>query len=83
MKIIPFRNFGALLLTPFTCIMTAFVWALMSLIWAWPIELLWNWLMPMFFKLQQITFWEAYGLKLLCSLLFGAKMTFEQSKDDH
>lgn len=83
MKIFPFRNLGSFLLTPFACIMTAVLWALLSLLWAWPIELLWNWLMPIFFKLQKITFWEAYGLELLCGLLFGAKMTFEHSNVDH
>lgn len=55
------------------------IWAIISLLWAWPIELLWNRLVPAFFKLRQITFWEAYGLELLAGMLFGTKMTFNHS----
>jgi hypothetical protein len=32
---------------------------------------LWNWLTPMLFGLHAITFWQAFGLLLLCRILFG------------
>ena len=32
---------------------------------------LWNWLAPELFGLQQITFWQALGLLILCRILFG------------
>lgn len=31
---------------------------------------LWNWLMPIIFKLPEITIWQALGLTLLCKILF-------------
>lgn len=41
-----------------------------ALIEAWPLMLLWNWLMPTIFGLIKITFWQAFGLVFLCSMLF-------------
>ena len=35
------------------------------------VMLLWNWLAPTLFGLQQITFWQALGLLVLCRILFG------------
>lgn len=35
-----------------------------------PVMLLWDWLMPVLFKLPEITWPQAWGLGLLCSLLF-------------
>jgi hypothetical protein len=32
---------------------------------------LWNWLMPVLFKLPAIVFWQAIGLAILSRLLFG------------
>ena len=34
------------------------------------IFLLWNWLMPTIFGFVKITFWQAIGLYILCSVLF-------------
>jgi len=34
-------------------------------------QLLWNTTMPQVFKLGQITFWQAFRLLLLASLIFG------------
>ena len=41
-----------------------------SLILALPTMVLWNCLMPVIFKLPSITFWQALGLNVLCSVLF-------------
>jgi hypothetical protein len=35
------------------------------------VMLLWNWLAPALFGLQQVTFWQALGLLTLCRILFG------------
>lgn len=32
---------------------------------------LWNWLVPAIFGLHAITFWQAFGLLVLCRILFG------------
>ena len=34
-------------------------------------QLLWNTTMPEVFKLRQITFWQAFRLLLLASIIFG------------
>lgn len=34
------------------------------------IMLLWNWLMPTIFGLCTITYWQAYGVSLLSTLIF-------------
>ena len=53
------------------------VWlAVASLILAWPIELLWNWLIPGLFGVGSITYWQAFGLEVLVTVLFKADITF-------
>jgi hypothetical protein len=32
---------------------------------------LWNWLTPQLFGWRQITFWQAFGILVLCRILFG------------
>ncbi|MBO4691310.1 MAG: hypothetical protein J5604_00875 [Bacteroidales bacterium] len=44
---------------------------LWSLFWAWPVKLLWNWLIPAIFGLGKITFFQAFGLKLLSCIVLG------------
>lgn len=41
-----------------------------SMIVALPVMLLWDWLMPQLFNLPEITWFQAWGLTFLCSLLF-------------
>lgn len=36
----------------------------------WVTMLLWNWLMPEIFGLKSLNYWQAWGLLLLCSILF-------------
>ena len=36
----------------------------------WVVMLLWNWLMPDIFSLKQINYWQAWGLLILCTILF-------------
>lgn len=51
-------------------LLTLILWPLVSLVLAWPLTLLWNWLMPVIFGLPTISFWQAVGLMILVSILF-------------
>jgi hypothetical protein len=44
------------------------VWTLLVTI---PVQLLWNWLMPIIFGLPKISFWQTVGLILLINFLFN------------
>jgi hypothetical protein len=33
--------------------------------------LLWNWLIPSIFGLNTVNFWQAFGILVLCRILFG------------
>jgi uncharacterized membrane protein len=35
------------------------------------VKQLWNWLLPPLFGWRQVTFWQAFGLLVLCRILFG------------
>jgi len=39
-------------------------------LFGWVTMLLWNWIMPDTFGLKPLTYWKAWGLLLLCSILF-------------
>ena len=60
----------------FNFIAISLVFILVLLIWslvlAWPVQLLWNWVVPGIFGLGKITFFQAFGLKLLLGLTFGS-----------
>jgi hypothetical protein len=51
-----------------------------SILTAFPLMLLWNWLMPDLFGLQQINFWQALGLAFLSNILFKSS-TSNSSKN--
>ena len=53
-----------------------------SLVLAWPFQLLWNWLVPAIFGLGKITFFQAFGLKLLLALVFGRMSIEDKRKKD-
>ena len=44
--------------------------AIFIVLLGYPLMLLWNWLMPVLFKLPEITLWQAIGLNLLSTILF-------------
>jgi hypothetical protein len=46
------------------------VMAALGLVIAFPVMILWNWLIPAIFGLKTITFLEAFGLYGLCAILF-------------
>ena len=63
-------------LIPLVAILLLIVW---SLILAWPFQLLWNWLVPSIFGFNKITFFQAFGLKLLLGLIFG-RVSFNEKR---
>ena len=54
------------------CLGTTILGIAIKLALAWPMQLLWNWLMPTLFGLPSITFWQALGLCVLGWLLVGS-----------
>lgn len=55
----------------FTMIIMVVIIALaFTLIFCYPMMLLWNWLMPVIFGLPTITFWQMFGLLVLFNFLF-------------
>lgn len=40
------------------------------------VMLLWNWLMPEIFGLQEVTFFQALGLCFLCKFLFKNSLSY-------
>lgn len=53
-----------------------------AIIFAWPVMLLWNWLMPEIFGLCKINFWQTFGIIFLSNALFkGSHEVTVNSKD--
>ena len=48
---------------------------------AWFIMLLWNWVAVGLFGAPVLDFWMAFGLRLLCSLLFKGVATVEKKSE--
>lgn len=49
---------------------------------AWILMLLWNWIMPSLFpSVPTIGFWLAFGIMMLCNILFGGVRTVTHTKD--
>ena len=51
-------------------------------LFGWVVMLLWNWLMPEIFGLTTLSYWQAWGILLLSSILFKGKgFDFGDNKD--
>jgi hypothetical protein len=48
---------------------------------SWIVMLLWNWIAVGLFGAPVLTFWVAFGLRLLCSLLFKSKATVNKESE--
>ena len=59
-------------MTVFVTIYTIALIALLSALCAVPAYYLWNWLLPEFFGIKTVTFWQAWGFYFLFTLLFKA-----------
>lgn len=51
-------------------VVVVFVGAVVAL----PVMLLWDWLMPSLFGLNEITYFQAWGLYILCAILFQSRV---------
>ena len=52
--------------------------AIIIVILGYPLMLLWNWLMPELFGLPEITFWQAIGLNILCTIMFRPSVNIKK-----
>jgi len=69
------KTVGAVVGTVFLALLIAFG---LSIVFAIPVWLLWNWLMPLIFGVTKLTLIQAWGVTFLSSLLFKSGRT---SKD--
>lgn len=61
------------------CLFVLVMYAALALLLSLPVMWLWNWLMPMLFKLPTLTWIEALGLNLLCGFLFkGTNVNYKK-----
>ena len=49
---------------------------------AWLVMLLWNWLAVEIFAFATIGFWQAFGILLICNILFGGVRTIINHKGE-
>ena len=63
-------------------LLSIILFAVVALPCAVPAFLLWNWLCPHLFNLPEITYWEAWGLLWLCSMLFKGNPQYSMFKEE-
>ena len=49
---------------------------------SWLVMLLWNWVAAGLFGAPALSFWVAFGLRWLCSLLFKSKTTINKNTEN-
>lgn len=59
-----------------------FILLVAGLFFALPVMLLWNWLITSIFNLRRIGFLEAYGLYILCNILFQQTQNNDSNKQN-
>lgn len=73
---------GKLSLVIWTVVFTVFIaGGIIALLVAWPLMLLWNWLLPVIFGVKVITFWQAFGLVFLTNILFKSYFVNSKKRD--
>lgn len=72
--------FKILLLWVGVGILTVIIIAIIGLIVAIPVYYLWNWIMPQVFAISAITYWQAWGIYLLASILFKSTRSPKNKK---
>jgi len=53
---------------------------IVTIIFAYPVMLLWNWLCPYLFGLPTMTFWQTLGFTLMIRLIIPSKTTTNSNK---
>jgi hypothetical protein len=55
------------------CIVICVILAVLSFLEAWVVQLLWNWIAPIFWQTAPIlTYWQAFGCCILLSIIGSA-----------
>ena len=72
------RFIDSLLTMALGCLATFLFGLVLSLFFAWPVQIIWNWILPHLFNLPEITFLQAWGLELLCGMLLGGRITYNK-----
>lgn len=53
---------------------------IMSLVFAFPVKWLWNYLMPELFALKEISLWQALAMNMLAGFLFKSNSSSSKSE---
>lgn len=73
---------GVAILAIIGIVIGAFAWCFgMMCLKAWIVMLLWNWIAVGLFGAPVLGFWMAFGLRLLCSLLFKNVVTVNKKSE--
>ena len=61
-----------------TIITFIIVGILASILLAWPVQLLWNYILVDAIQVNPITFWQALGLNMLAGILFKSNINIKK-----
>lgn len=73
---------GLAILATIAVVICAIAWTFgLMCLWSWIVMLLWNWVAVGLFGAPALSFWVAFGLRWLCSLLFKSKLTVNKESE--
>ena len=73
---------GLAILATIAVVIFAIAWTFgLMCLYSWIVMLLWNWVAVGLFGAPALSFWVAFGLRWLCSLLFKSKLTVNKESE--
>ena len=73
---------GLAILAIIAVVICAIAWTFgLMCLQSWIVMLLWNWVAVGLFGAPALSFWVAFGLRSLCSLLFKSKLTVNKESE--
>lgn len=73
---------GLAILAIIAVVICAIAWTFgLMCLQSWIVMLLWNWVAVGLFDAPVLSFWVAFGLRWLCSLLFKSKLTVSKESE--
>ena len=73
---------GLAILATIAVVIFAIAWTFgLMCLQSWIVMLLWNWVAVGLFGAPVLSFWVAFGLRWLCSLLFKSKLTVNKESE--
>ena len=73
---------GLAILATIAVVIFAIAWTFgLMCLQSWIVMLLWNWVAVGLFGAPALSFWVAFGLRWLCSLLFKSKLTVNKESE--